>query len=177
MPNFILNINSKDDDLLEKDPQIQCCLLNTEMEENICLKIAEQLKKSSRILLLTGKNALVWYKKLSADGVLADLSSSSDIKKDILTLKTKLQSGVLGIICRNRRHEAMFASENNIDFIAFRVWNDGCAKTLELTQWYNELFLLQMALIPSDEKVDFAVFPSDILILTPEQYKIFVAKK
>jgi hypothetical protein len=71
----------------------------------------------------------------------------------------------------------MIVSENEPDFVIFKVWHDGQDKTIELAKWYNEFFLLQMAIMPQDDDIAFEEYLADIMILTPETYKIFVAKK
>lgn len=177
MPNFILNITSQDDDLMLQNPEIQCVLLNSDISEQELQKIVHQILSAGKIVILTGKKAVDLVKILNADGVLIDLSKSNNIKKDIADVRNRISGGFLGVICRNRRHEAMIASENDPDFIVFKVWSDGAEKTIELAEWYSEFFLLQMAVFPQDENIDFNKYPADIFILTPEQYKIFVAKK
>ena len=177
MPNFILNIASQNDDLMLSDPDIQCYLLNSDIELQTLQKLVHQIVDSEKIALLYGPKSLYMAVALSADGVLLDLSKSESIKKDMTNARRRLKDGILGIICRNRRHEAMVVSENEPDFVVFKIWSDGGDKTLELAEWYNEFFLLQMGVFPQDENADFTQYPCDIIILTPERYKIFVAKK
>jgi len=78
---------------------------------------------------------------------------------------------------RRRRHEAMIVSENEPDFVVFRIWSEGAEKTKALADWYAEFFLLQTAVEPMDGSVDFSAWPADMVILSPEDYKILVAKK
>ena len=177
MPNFILNINSPDDDLLLANPDIQCCLLNSEIEPKLLKKIIFQLQQAERIVLLFGANACELCNQLSVDGVALDLSKSNNLKQDITYARKQIGKKFLGAIVRNRRHEAMVASENEPDFIIFKIWEQGFEQTLSLAEWYSEFFLLQMAIFPQDDDVDIKRYPADILILTPRQYKIFVAKK
>ena len=96
-----------------------------------------------------------------------------DFEQETATLKNKFS----GIICRNRRHEAMLASECEPDFLVFRAWADGQEKVRELTAWYSEMFLIQSALLPMEENLDFETFQTDFVILDDTKYKIFVAKK
>ncbi len=177
MPNFILNINSQDDDLMLSNPDIQCYLLNSDIENELLHRLVHQISSVGKISLLYGGKSLNLFSSTTADGILVDLSKSNNIKKDILRIREQLKDGILGAICRNRRHEAMLVSENEPDFIVFKIWSDGADKTLELAKWYNEFFLLQMAIAPQDKEVNFEQYPADIVILTPDQYKIFVAKK
>lgn len=177
MPNFILNIRSAEDELFLSDSSLQCYLLNSEIEQAALQRLCEKLLNAGKIVLLSGVRALEQYAPLKADGVLLDLSASADVKKDMSSARRLMKGGILGVISRNRRHEAMIASENEPDFIVFKIWKDGSAQTLELSKWYNEFFLLQQAVMPQDGRADFEQYPSDMVILTPQDYKIFVAKK
>jgi len=47
----------------------------------------------------------------------------------------------------------------------------------ELVAWYNELFLIQSAVLCREENVGFQSFDCDIVILSDREYTIFVAKK
>ena len=51
----------------------------------------------------------------------------------------------VGLFTRNRRHESMIVSEVEPDFIIFKVWKDGFENVQELTDWYNDFFLIQSA--------------------------------
>ncbi len=177
MTNFILNITSADDDLMISSKEVICYTLNSDMDLDALKEIISKLAKEEKIILLHGNKALERCKDLGADGIIADLSASKNIKKDIEFIRQKSKNMTLGIICRNRRHEAMIVSENEPDFIIFKVWHDGQDKTVELAKWYNEFFLLQMAIMPQDDNIALKDYLADIMILTPELYKIFVAKK
>lgn len=177
MPNFILNIRSADDELFLSDSSVQCFLLNSEIEQDNLRKICKCLLEAGKIVLLAGKRALDLYGTLKADGVVLDLSASSDIKADITAARNVMKGGILGVVSRNRRHEAMLVSENEPDFIVFKIWHDGAEQTRGLSEWYNEFFLLQQAVMPQDNGADFEQYPADMAILTPQDYKIFVAKK
>nr|QIM10394.1 hypothetical protein PlAlph_2860 [uncultured Alphaproteobacteria bacterium] len=177
MPNFILNIRSAEDELFLSDSFLQCYLLNSEIEQNALKCLCEKLLNAGKIVLLFGARALDLCAPLKADGVLLDLSASENIKRDMASARSLIKGGILGVVSRNRRHEAMIASENEPDFIVFKIWKDGSAQTLELSKWYNEFFLLQQAVMPQDDRADFEQYPSDMVILTPQDYKIFVAKK
>ncbi len=177
MQNFILNIHSADDDLLLSDESLQCYAVNAEMDFSCLKNICGQLLKNGKIVLLAGDKAPQLRKELNADGIIADLSASNSIKKDIAEIRKLCGQCILGIISRNRRHEAMIVSENEPDFIIFKIWKDGKEQTLSLAEWYNDFFLLQMAVMPQDENSFFEKYPADIVILSPQDYKIFVAKK
>lgn len=177
MPNFILNICSQDDDLMLNNAAIECCLVNSAIEISHLQNIVQKMQNVGRIVLLNGEGAAELCVSVKADGIITDLSKSNNIKKDISETRQQIGNGVLGVISRNRRHEAMLVSENEPDFLVFKVWNEGSMQTLELAKWYANFFLLQMAIMPQDDEVDISEYNADMLILTPRQYKIFVAKK
>lgn len=177
MQNFILNIRSAEDELFLSDSLLQCYLLDTAIELNALSELCNRLLNAGKIVLLSGDRALDLCALLKADGVVLDLSASADIKADMDFACRSLKGGILGVVSRNRRHEAMLVSENEPDFIVFKIWRDGAAHTIELSRWYNEFFLLQQAVMPQDDETDFEQYPADMAILTPQLYKIFVAKK
>lgn len=177
MPNFILNITSLDDDLMLNSNDFDCYILNSEMAQSALKQRVEQLSALGKIVLLSGMNAASLCAPLKADGIVADLSKSDNIKKDMADLRAQIGNGVLGTVSRCRRHEAMLISENEPDFIIFKQWKDGSEKIKDLTEWYGEFFLLQMAIWPQEDEIDLSDYPADIVIFSPESYKIFVAKK
>lgn len=71
----------------------------------------------------------------------------------------------------------MVISEFEPDFLIFQGWNDGIDQVRELVAWYNELFLIQSAVLCREENVGFQSFDCDIVILSDREYTIFVAKK
>ena len=75
------------------------------------------------------------------------------------TIKFNLDGVVL-----DRRHEAMLVGECEPDFVVFRAWTDGQEKVRELTTWFDEMFLLQSALLPVED-VDYGTFKTDFVIL------------
>lgn len=127
-----------------------------------CYIISADIKRCEDKIYLTESVELC--NKLNLDGVIIDLSKSENIKKDYAEIKSQLKDKIIGIISRNRRHEAMLISEQEPDFIAFRAWQDGFDKVQELVSWYNEFFLIQSAVIIEDD-VDYKIFQSDMVIL------------
>lgn len=177
MPKFILKISAARDADCANDENIGCLILETSLpEEYIRRQIATAAAKD-KIVLLSGEGAVDEAVRLNADGIVADLSRSTNIKKDITALKARLGRRFLGVVCRCRRHEAMLVSENEPDFIIFRIWHEGAEKTGDLAAWYEHFFLLQMAVEPMDDEVAFVDFPADMVILSPERYKKLVAQK
>ena len=112
----------------------------------------------------------------NADGVVIEIVEDIPHKKKISELRSKIGKGrFIGIICPLQRHAAMLVSETEPEFVAFRV--DDRDKAAEIISWYNELFLIQSAVLSGKEKCDLREFDTDFLILTPQEYKILVAKK
>ena len=178
MPKFILKIteaDSKKDYINETNAK--CFIYSASLDDEYLRRQIAAASSADKIVLLEGEEAESKVKSLGADGLVTDLSKTSAIKKEMRRIRSELPHCFLGVICRNRRHEAMIVSENEPDFIIFKIWEDGKENTLELTKWYNEFFLLQMAVEPMDKQVDFSAYPADMVILSPEDYKILVAKK
>lgn len=176
MQKIILKIDREEFKWLEKD--IDCYILSSEFSKKFISEFYEQASKLDKIVLSEGKNAVEICKELNLDGVIADLSSTEEIKSEMLHIKSEIgDNKFLGIITRSRRHEAMIVSENEPDFVIFKVWNEGLEKLEELINWYLEFFLLQLAVIPQDDKVDSQVINADIVILDTKKYKILVDKK
>ena len=89
---------------------------------------------------------------------------STHIAHDYHDLTKDLKHKIIGVITRSRRHEAMLISECEPDFIIFKAFNGGKEKIQELTSWYNEMFLIQSALLPMEE-LDYTAFKTDFIIL------------
>lgn len=177
MPKFILKITDESPSSYINEKNVECFVFSAALSENYLQAQVEQAKAAGKIILFEGEGAAPLAVKLAADGIVADLSASTSIKKDMAALRRELGGLFLGVVCRCRRHEAMVVSENEPDFIIFRIWGDGADKTRELIEWYTEFFLLQMAVEPMDKSADFCSYPADMVILSPEDYKILVAKK
>lgn len=96
--------------------------------------------------------------------LLLDLNKSEHVACDYLEQTKDLKGKIVGVVTRNRRHEAMLVSECEPGFVIFRAWQDGIEKIKELTSWYNEMFLIQSALLPMED-IDYASFETDFVIL------------
>lgn len=172
MQKFIIKISEPDDSLLN-NPECECFILSSDLPENFIGEFLSKAKTSDKIVLTDNAELCA---KLNFDGVLLDLSKSENIGADYQAQTANLKRKFIGVICRNRRHEAMLVSECEPDFIAFRAWKDGAEKVKELTDWYEEFFLIGAALLPMDDDLDFSAFKTDYVILDNTKYKIFVAK-
>ena len=147
---------------------------NYKSQKYIMQKFIINKAKAAGKLVLTDDAEFCRLNRL--DGVLADFSKSEHIAADFEILRHGLEDKFFGLICRNRRHEAMLVSECEPDFVVFKGYHDGQEKVKELTAWYNEMFLLQSALLLCEDGVDFASFETDFVIMDDTKYKIFVAK-
>lgn len=177
MPKFILKITAESAENCIDEKNVECFILSASLPEDSLGRMVRKIEAAGKIALLEGEDAAALAVKLGADGIVADLSASTAIKKEMAALRRQLGRRFLGVICRSRRHEAMIVSENEPDFVVFRIWNEGAEKTKTLADWYAEFFLLQTAVEPMDGSVDFSAWPADMVILSPEDYKILVAKK
>lgn len=173
MQKFIIKITSEDMSLLKTDA-LECFILSDNLSDGFAEQFAAAARKQGRLVLAESSAACVRHQ---LDGVILDLSKSENIRKDFEQETATLKNKFSGVICRNRRHEAMLASECEPDFLVFRAWADGQEKVRELTAWYSEMFLIQSALLPMEENLDFETFQTDFVILDDTKYKIFVAKK
>ena len=177
MQKFIVKITSEQTTLLS-DSQIGCFLLDSQASESFNREFAEQAKLKGKLVLVYGEQAPQICKKLSLDGVVVDLSKNEKPKAEFQYLRNFLgKDSIIGAITRNRRHEAMVISENEPDFVIFQAWQEGIEQVKELVSWYNELFLIQSAVVFRDENMNYGQFDCDIAILSDREYTIFVAKK
>ncbi len=175
MPKFIIKILDTAEDNLIKNDDIDCFLLSSNLAKEDVFLLVEAIRAEDKLVLIEGANAIELCQEAKADGIVADLSDAKQIKKEINAIKSKLGDLILGVVCRPRRHEAMVVSENEPDFIVFRTWEQGQANILALTKWYSELFFMQQALMIEEDGVDYRDYASDMVIVSPQQYKILVA--
>ena len=166
MQKFIINITTQDLSLI-KDDNLECFILNSNLDKTFIAEFTK-LAQSKGKLVLSGNTNIA--KEYNLDGVIIDLSKSENIQTDYKNLTSGLKNKFVGAICRNRRHEAMLVGECEPDFVIFRAWIDGQEKVQELTSWFNEMFLLQSALLPI-ENVDFSEFATDFVILDDTKYR------
>ena len=162
MPKFILKIAAESAENCIDEKNVECFILSASLPENSLGRIIRKIEAAGKIALLEGEDAAALAVKLGADGIVADLSASTAIKKEMAALRRQLGRRFLGVICRSRRHEAMIVSENEPDFVVFRIWNEGAEKTKALADWYAAFFLLQTAVEPMDGSVNFSAWPADM---------------
>ena len=151
MQNLIINITQENFSLLENE-NFGCFILPQNLTDEFKNKFVAEAHKKGKIGLISGENAAEEYLKSGADGIILDLSKEENPQKPLEDFQKKNPHALLGVISRNRRHEAMLISECEPDFIIFKLWNDGYEKTKELLDWYGEFFLIQYAVMPVDFK-------------------------
>lgn len=174
MQKLIIRITQENTKLIA-DSNLQCFILPDSLPQSFIADFCAKAKTAEKLVLLFGEKAADLYLQKLGDGLIIDTSKDENPAKHIKEIKAKCKKSLLGVICRNRRHEAMLVSECEPDFIIFRFWKDGFAANAELLKWYSEFFLIQSAVQPEDE-VDTSNLSADFLILSDDAYTIFVAK-
>ena len=163
MQKFIVRVESEEKRFSDK-MEGECYALNAALDEEYCREFVEKAAAESRIVLFFGEFSLYRAVHLGADGVILDLGVEG-LKEKMAAVRKELgKSGVVGLFTRNRRHESMIVSEAEPDFVVFKVWKDGFESVRELTDWYNDFFLIQSAAwimedgVPSEElRTDFVI--------------------
>ena len=174
MQKFVVNLTNKDKTLIQND-DLECFVVDTKQSETE--NLIREIKQRHKIVLLQGENACEMCQKYEADGVLLDFSKSEHCAKDVNFARKQIGDRVLGVISRNRRHESMLISECEPDFVVFKAWNQGIEQVKELVSWYNEMFLIQSAVILEEPINEVNDFDCDIVIGTAEDYKKWQDRK
>lgn len=175
MQNLIVRITQENSSLLE-NPQIGCFILADNLSSAQMENYISQAKQYDKLILLEGSQAVEGYIKYKADGLIINTTGQEKPQKMIREVQKKCPRAILGVVSRNRRHEAMLVSECEPDFVIFKVWREGLAANAELIEWYSELFLLQCA-VQVEEDVDFASLSADLVILSDVQYAELARRK
>ena len=164
MPKFILYVSKTDFSFLQNN-NVECFVVDVSLPTDFLPEFNKQAQEQGKIVLAYGDNAATICRQYNMDGAVFDLSDSSNPQKDSQKLRQEMGSKILGLISRNRRHEAMIISEAEPDFLIFKVWLAGESGTKELVKWYNELFLIQSAIWVEDENADMSGYETDNIIL------------
>lgn len=163
MTQNIIFITHEDTSLLNNLTE-ECYILDTSLNDDFCTQFINKATSSDKIVLFYGQNAINKTKYYNANGILIDLGSTPT-KDDFLSLKKELgKNSIIGLISRNRRHEAMLNSELEPDFIVFKAWQDGLENTKELLSWYNDFFIIQSAVLLMDKEIDTNTINADFII-------------
>ena len=141
----------------------ECYVINAGLNADFCKRFIEEAQ--DKVVLFYGDNAVEVCKQFGADGVVIDLGAE-DLKAQMADLRKTLGKGkYIGLITRNRRHESMIVSEVEPDFVVFRVWKDGFDKVKELTDWYQEFFLIQSVAWVMEDDVPIEALNTDFVIV------------
>lgn len=168
MQNFIIRITQENTNLLN-DENIGCFILPDTVSSEFAEKFINLARQKEKLVLVSGDNALQFYKKFNPDGLILNTVQEKNPRKFIEDIKAQTKKAIIGAISRNRRHEAMLVSEAEPDFIIFQFWKDGLQNNLELVDWYNEFFLIQNAAWPQED-IDINAIKSDFVILDDVKY-------
>lgn len=145
------------------DLSADCYVLNAELGVVFSEKFIAQA--ADKIVLFYGEKAVEMCQSLGADGVIADLGAE-DLKEKMFQLRKTLgKNKYIGLFTRSRRHESMLVSEVEPDFVVFKIYKDGFAKLKELTDWYQEFFLIQSAAWVMDDGVSIGALNTDFVVI------------
>ena len=169
MQNFIIRITQENTTLIEK-ADIGCFILPDTLDAAVADEFIFRAHAQNKLVLADGENAVDFYAAHGADGLILDASKYEQPQKQVKEVQKKAPKAILGVISRNRRHEAMLISECEPDFVIFKVWQSGFEANKELLAWYNELFLIQCA-AQVEESCDYAALPVDFVILNDSDFK------
>lgn len=168
MQNLIIRITQENTSLISA-PQIGCFILPESLSPKFIQEFIIKAQNTDKLVLMEGKNALDSYLKYKPDGMIINTIEQENPAKIIKEIQKKAKGAITGVICRNRRHEAMLISECEPDFIIFKVWQDGFDHNAELINWYSDFFLIQCAAQIEDD-IDFSKLKSDFVILSDTQF-------
>ncbi len=158
----IIRIDEPNETILS-DMSAECYVLNSALADDFCKRFIE--KASDKVVLFYGDKAEEKSKVLNADGVIVDFGAD-DLKEKKAQLRKTLGKGkYVGLFTRNRRHESMLVSEVEPDFVVFKVYKDGFDKVKELTDWYQEFFLIQSAAWIMEDDVPIDELNTDFVIV------------
>ncbi len=169
MQKLIIKI-APEHEYLITDEKLQCFVIDSGENEEFITRFIASAHQAGKLILICGDNATESYQKFAADGFVLDLSKEEKPQKIVKSVKKQFPQAVIGIISRNRRHEAMLISECEPDFVVFKVWQEGFAQNKELLAWYNELFLIQSAAWVEEMFAECYSAPTDFLILSSAQF-------
>lgn len=164
MPQIILKINSADDKIIINDKV--CCYLAA---SNLPVAVIAKLSASGKMVLVYGDNALEVCRNQNLDGVFIKVDVSHPIKAQLKPLREKLKGKTLGVLIPPRRHEAMLASEIEPEVVAFDM-SDNLSHD-EMIAWYEELFLLPLALYYEQPPANLDSLGSDFVIINAQKNK------
>lgn len=163
MQNLIVRITQENFSQLENS-KIGCFILPDSTNTAFAEAFIEKAHANNKLVLAQGANSLEFYLTHHTDGLIIDTAKEEKPQKTVKAVQKKAPKAILGVICRNRRHEAMLVSECEPDFVIFKIWADGIENNKEFLAWYNELFLIQSA-AQIEEPCNYADLTTDFVIL------------
>lgn len=166
MPQIILSLNTPEDKIYSSD-QISCYLLADTLPD----AAFQQAVASGKMVLSIGEKALDLCRQFDLDGVVKEVDPQLPVKIQLKPLREALKKKTLGAIIPARRHEAMLAAEVEPEFIAFR--SADLAGVAELTAWYNDLFLMPLAFVASDNPTKAMALDVDFVIINAKDFENF----
>lgn len=157
MPQIILSIEDPSDKIYQTET-ITCYIVDSKLPTSVVSAVIA----TGKMVLAQGEKALELCKSCNLDGVVYQPDTSKPLKSQLKPLRAALKNKTFGVIIPAHRHESMLAGEIEPEFIAFYPTSPTTDK--EVISWYNELFLIPLAWICSDnpsntnfENVDFAI--------------------
>jgi hypothetical protein len=168
MQNFIVRITQENNNLLN-NAEIGCFILSDTTSSKFVETSVAVAHAAGKLVLAEGEKALDFYLQYNTDGLILNTAKADKPQKLIKEVQKKAPKAVLGVVTRNRRHEAMIVSECEPDFVIFKFWKDGFESNKELLDWYGELFLIQNAAQIEDD-YDFSALNADFIILDDVKY-------
>ena len=169
MPNIILKINNITD-TIHKSDNIVSYLIDASLGENFI----KNFTNDGKMVLLCGKDAASTCKELNVDGIVSELDINLPIKAQVTMIREIIGGQkVFGAIIPARKHEAMLVSETDPDFVCFKFTGEINPRANDIIQWYNDLFLIQLAIDMTEVKHDLCGEDTDFIIINSENYENF----
>ena len=177
MQKFIITINEPNQPIVA-DEQIACYVLSTCLPQTELTKYISNIRNVDKLILLQGSDSPDLCQKYRCDGVLLEIDDKSPYKKQILPVRDKLgNKKIIGAIIPLLRHAAMIIGETEPEFVTFKLDSiDEMDKAKKIVEWYNELFLIQSAVVGQVDSRLLMSLETDFVLISPKNYKILVAK-
>ena len=124
MQNFIVRITQENANLLNR-AELGCFILPDTAAPDFAADFVAQAHAANKLVLTEGTDALGFYRRFATDGLIVDSSKETNPAKFLKSVQKQAPHAIIGVITRNRRHEAMIVSECEPDFVIFKFWKDG----------------------------------------------------
>ena len=103
MSKFILKITAESAENCIDEENVECFILSASLPEDCLGRMIQKIEAAGKIALIEGGDAAALAVKLGADGIVADLSASTAIKKEMAALRRQrllLRLGRLRLLLR-----------------------------------------------------------------------------